>query len=230
MTHSLHVLSSAARRSSLARVADVIASAHHEAIWEALPEGLEPEMFAPRLAFLLERVEPGRRVLDVGCGEGRFAAELQHAGAEVVAADVAEEPLRRARAAVAGLDARLISPAGPWPFDDAGFDVVWAGEVLEHVADTAAWLSEARRVLRPHGRLLLTTPGHPLALRLRLALSGRAFARHFDPLGDHLRFYTRPGLRLVLERFGFERVEVRALRRAPLGAQPLAACAERSRY
>ena len=217
------------RSSSLAPMPDLAASAHHEAIWEALPVGLEPEAFSVRRAFLLGGVSVGERVLDVGCGEGRFAAELLGAGAKVVAADVAEEALRRARAAVPGLQTSLLPVQGPWPFGDAAFDVVWAGEVIEHVADTDAWLSEVHRVLRPGGRLVLSTPGHPLALRLRLALSGRAFAAHFHPLGDHLRFYTRTVLTDVLEQFGFERVAVRVQRPRPFAASLLLASAERPR-
>ena len=209
---------------------DVAASEHHEAIWEALPVGLESEAFAARRTFLLAGVSPGERVLDLGCGEGRFAAELSRAGADVTAADVAEEPLRRARAAVPGLDARLLPLQGAWPLDDVAFDVVWAGEVIEHVADTAAWLSEVRRVLRPGGNLLLSTPGHPFALRARLAVSGRAFARHFDPVGDHLRFYTRASLTDALETFGFERVAVGVARPRAFSAPLLLASAERSRF
>ena len=203
---------------------------YHEGIWEALPRGLEPSDFALRRAFLLGGVAAGERALDVGCGEGRFAAELAGAGLEVVAIDVAAEPLERARELHPELDLRLVDGEGTWPLPDASFDVVWAGEVIEHVADTAAWLSEVRRSLRPGGRLLLSTPAHPLLRRLGLALSERAFAAHFDPLGDHLRFYTRATLTRLIEGFGFEQVEVRSAGRPP-GARPvLLARAVRSRF
>jgi 2-polyprenyl-3-methyl-5-hydroxy-6-metoxy-1,4-benzoquinol methylase len=178
---------------------------------------------------LLARVRAGERVLDVGCGEGQFAAELARAGAVVVAADAAAEPLRRARAACPGLETLLLPLDGEWPLADASFDAVWAGEVIEHVADTGAWLSQVRRVLKPRGVLLLSTPGHPLALRLRLALSARAFAAHFDPLGDHVRFYTRAGLRELLEGFGFADVSIRTAGR-PVSQPSLLAVASRSRY
>ena len=104
--------------------------AYHEGLWQRVPEGLEPSDFALRSRFLLERVREGERVLDVGCGEGRFAAELTRAGARVVAVDVAEEPLRRARARHPELDLRLVDGEGSWELADACFDVVWAGEVI----------------------------------------------------------------------------------------------------
>jgi 2-polyprenyl-6-hydroxyphenyl methylase/3-demethylubiquinone-9 3-methyltransferase len=203
---------------------------YHEGLWETVPEGLDPSAFAPRSSFLLGHVRPGARVLDVGCGEGRFAAELAGAGAEVVGVDVAAEPLRRGRARHPGLDLRLVDGEGSWELPDAGFDLVWAGEVIEHVADTAGWLSEVRRVLRSGGTLLLSTPAHGPLTRLALAFSGRAFARHFDPRGEHLRFYTRGSLRELLADFGFHEVDVRAAGGVP-GARPvLLARAVRSRF
>lgn len=183
--------------------------AYHETLWQGVPAGLEPSDFAVRRRFLLEHVEAGDRVLDVGCGEGRFAAELLRVGALVVGIDVAEEPLARARALAPELDLRLVDGEGRWGLPDASFDVVWAGEVIEHVADTAGWLSELRRVLRSGGSLLLSTPTHERLTLLGLALSKRSFAAHFDPRGEHLRYYTRGTLSRLIEDFGFERVDVR---------------------
>lgn len=204
--------------------------AYHEALWQRLPEGLEPSDFAVRSRFLLAHVRAGERVLDVGCGEGRFAAELARAGASVVGVDVAEEPLRRARTRHPDLDLRVVDGEGAWDLDDAYFDVVWAGEVIEHVADTAAWLSEVRRVLRSGGRLLLSTPAHGPLARARLALSGRAFARHFDPLGEHLRFYSRDTLAQLLAEFGFEQISVGGAGGPPGARALLLAQATRSRF
>ena len=201
----------------------------HEALWESIPPGLEPAGFARRLRALLEHVEPGTRVLDVGCGEGRFAAALAQAGARVVGIDVAEEPLRRARERHPGLELRRVREDEAWPFDESSFDLVWAGEVIEHVADTAAWLSELRRVLRSGGSLLLSTPQTGRVELLLAALCGRAFARRFDPLGDHLRFYSRATLSRLIEDFGFHDVGVRSLGRLP-GRRGLWLHAVRSRF
>jgi 2-polyprenyl-6-hydroxyphenyl methylase/3-demethylubiquinone-9 3-methyltransferase len=203
---------------------------YHEGLWRGVPEALEPSDFALRRSFLLAHVAAGERVLDVGCGEGRFTAELANAGARVVGVDVAEEPLRRARARHPELDLRLLAGEDGWELEDAAFDVVWAGEVIEHVADTAAWLSEVRRVLRSGGSLLMSTPAHPRLTLMRLVLSKRAFAGHFEPRGEHLRFYSRETLTRLISDFGFERIDVRSAGGPPGARRLLLAHAIRSRF
>jgi 2-polyprenyl-3-methyl-5-hydroxy-6-metoxy-1,4-benzoquinol methylase len=166
-----------------------------------VPADAEPERFGLRRAFLLHNVAPRSTVLDLGCGAGEFSAALLEAGVQPVAVDVAHEPLRRARERVPGLDLRH------WPA--GGVDAVWVGEVIEHVVDVVPWLSEVRRVLRAHGTLLLSTPHHGRSTLLRLALSRRAFAEHFEPRADHVRFYSPATLRALLEDFGFDVAELR---------------------
>ena len=183
--------------------ADVV-SALHDAIWESVPADAEPERFALRRHFLLENVQPGATVLDLGCGAGEFSAALAQAGATPIGVDVAREALRRAAERVPGVDLRLWRGGEPLPLGDTSVDTVWAGEVIEHVVDVAPWLSEVRRVLRARGTLLLSTPHHgPLTL-LALALSPRRFAAHFEPRSDHVRFFSPRTLRALLDDLGFE--------------------------
>lgn len=179
-----------------------------QGIWAGVAPGTEPERFAVRGAWLLARVEPGTRVLDLGCGEGAFAAALHEHGAHPVGVDVVAEPLRRARARHPHLAWRLASPDGPLVLDDGAVDVVWAGEVVEHVVDVVGWLSEVRRVLPSGGRLLLTTPDHPPALLHRLADDPAAFDAHFDPRSDHLRFFSERTLRALVEDLRFDVAEL----------------------
>jgi ubiquinone/menaquinone biosynthesis C-methylase UbiE len=199
----------------------------YEDVWEALPEDLAPPALDVRRAFLLQRVGAGDRVLDVGCGDGRFCAELAQAGARPLGIDVAGRAIRRARERHPELDFEVVEPHGPWPLDDASFDAVWASEVIGHVADTARWLSEVRRVLKPRGRLLVTTPDHGL---LRRAIALVRFESHFPPLGQHLRFYTRRSLRALLEEFGFGDVRMSAGGRWPAARATLLAEARRRRF
>lgn len=182
----------------------------YEEVWRGLPDDLAAPHLEARRAFLLAGVSPGDQVLDLGCGDGPFVAALLETGARVTGADVAEAALERARARAPGAAYARIEPHGPWPFEDGAFDVVWASEAIEHVADTERWVNEVRRVLRPEGRLLVTTPNvGPL----------RRLARAPDPRGQHLRFYTRRTLRGLLRDMGFSDVRVRAGRRGLLFAR-----------
>ncbi|HEV3000989.1 MAG TPA: class I SAM-dependent methyltransferase [Solirubrobacteraceae bacterium] len=184
-----------------------------EDVWAAVPEGAEPEAFALRRDFLLAHLPAGARVLDVGCGEGAFSATMAGAGARPVAVDVADEPLRRLRARFPSLeDVRRAHAGRPLPLADGEVDAAWAGEVIEHVVDVGAFCAELRRVVRPGGPLILTTPDHPRALLLRLAARRRAFEDHFHPYADHLRFFTARTLTVVLRDAGFEDVRVRRRR------------------
>ena len=186
----------------------------YEELWERLPSELVPPDLALRRDFLLRELRPGDRVLDLGCGEGTFTALIaaaQPPPASVIGAEVARAAIERARAAHPGIDFRLVSLDAPLPFGDNSFDLVWASEVIEHVSDTARWLSEVRRVLSPDGRLLITTPHHG---RLRLFLHG--IESYSEPLGDHLHLYTKRSLRVLLAEFGFDGASVQTAAGPPL--------------
>jgi SAM-dependent methyltransferase len=90
------------------------------------------------------------------------------------------------------------------------------------VANTARWLSEVRRVLRPAGRLLLTTPNHP-----RLAILFGGLERYAEPLSDHLHLYTRKSLWRLLDEFDFGEITLRAAGGLPLMRPLLLASATR---
>jgi SAM-dependent methyltransferase len=195
---------------------------YYEDLWERLPDELEPPSFERRLAFLRGSVRAGDRALDLGSGAGDFTAALAEAGAVPIGVEVADAALARARRRHPDRDFRLVPLDRPLPFEDGSFELVWASEVIEHVTDTARWLSEVRRVLVPGGRLLVTTPSHG---RLRMALGG--IERFSEPLGDHLHLYTRRSLRTLLQEFGFVEIEVRAVEGPPLLRRSLFASAIR---
>jgi ubiquinone/menaquinone biosynthesis C-methylase UbiE len=184
---------------------------YYEELWARLPQDLQPPPFELRRRFLREHVRAGDHALDEGCGDGRFTGLLAEVGAEPIGVDVAEAALRRARTAHPRIRFVRTPMEGPLPFDDGAFDVVWASEVIEHVADTARWLSEVRRVIRPGGRLLLTTPNHS-----RLAILIGGLERYADPLSDHLHLYTQRSLRQLLDEFHFGQIGLRVVGGPPL--------------
>jgi SAM-dependent methyltransferase len=197
---------------------------YYEDLWEQLPEQRRLPDLERRLRFLRSALDPGQRVLDLGCGAGEFTAEIDAGGAEAVGVEVAEAAVALACRLHPDLDFRLVPIDGALPFGDASFDLVWASEVIEHVADTGLWLAEVRRVLAPGGRLLVTTPSHG---RLRLALGG--IGRYSPPLGDHLHLYSATSLRELLHEFEFVEVDVRAVGGPPLVKRIVLASASTAR-
>lgn len=195
---------------------------YYEELWGRLPAEIDLPDLALRRAFLLAHAHAANRALDLGCGDGRFTATLAAVAARVTGADVAEAALHRARCRHPELEFVRVPFDGELPFPDGAFELVWASEVIEHVADTARWLSEVRRVLVPRGRLLVTTPSHG---RLRLARHG--VDRYSPPLVDHLHLYTRRSLAGLLGEFGFAPVTVRTAAGVPALRRLLLAHAER---
>ena len=198
----------------------------YEDFWADAPADPEPWEFARRRELLLAEARPGERVLDLGCGAGRFVAALRDAGADPVGVELAEAALERARRVTPGADLRRVAPDGSLPLGHGEIDLVWCSEVLEHVPDTVGFLTEVRRVLRPGGRLLLTVPQHSRVKRTMIALAN--YDVHYDPLGEHVRFYTRRSLKRALEATGFTAVSLSTLGGPPLLRESLVARAERT--
>ena len=178
---------------------DHVASRYDDELWELVPAETAPP--PDHLRRFVRGLGCAARALDVGCGDGRLTLDLE--GDHVVAADPSTVALERARTRLAAPRFELveIAPDTELPFADGSFDLVLCAETIEHVRDVQLLISEARRVLRPRGRLAVTTPAH--GRRTGLDALVRGFERRFDPLSPHLRFFTRRSLSRLLEELGF---------------------------
>lgn len=142
-------------------------------------------------AWLLDLVRghlgPAKRVLDFGAGRGTFARVLNGEGGRAV---VCVEPDAAARSVLAA--GGLSAHASTGDIADASLDAVYSLNVLEHIDDDLAALSELRRCLKPGGRLLIYVPAFTI---LFSAMDRRV---------GHLRRYRRGQLLGRLEQAGFE--------------------------
>ena len=134
---------------------------------------------------------PGRRVLDLGCRDGALTRTFAD-GNEVVGVDADRDAL--AEAARRGIETHWADLDQALTFDDASFDVVVAGELLEHLRDPQRLVRDARRVLRPGGTLVGSVPN---AYRLKgrlLFLFGRPPEN--DP--THLQMFSGADVQALL--------------------------------
>lgn len=101
----------------------------------------------------------GKEVLDAGCGVGYGTAHLAAVARHIVGVDVAADAIEYAREHYGGANVEFArADALELPFPDDSFDVVCSFETIEHVRDAEAFVGELRRVLRPHGTCVLSTP------------------------------------------------------------------------
>jgi SAM-dependent methyltransferase len=126
-----------------------------------IPGQVDPDLWAEhvsRYAFAA-RWASGARVLDMACGAGYGTAELAGRARSAVGIDVAPEAVDHARSAYR-LPDLFFMPASVTavPFRDGSFDLITAFEVIEHLDNWRALLSEGRRLLRPNGVFLVSTP------------------------------------------------------------------------
>ncbi|MDH2416913.1 class I SAM-dependent methyltransferase [Nocardioides sp. CER19] len=170
-------------------------------------------------AQVIDLIGHDKRVLDVGCSTGELGRVLATRGCRVIglevdaaAAAVAEQHLERV--VVADVDSTPLSER----FEAAGFDVVVFSDVLEHLADPHAALTEAARLLGPNGRIVVSVPNvsHG-SVRLAL-LQDRPDAGPGLLDGDRVRLFTRQRLVDLLAGAGLVLDDLRGTLADPLDA------------
>lgn len=177
----------------------------------------------PRIAAILQCVPEGAEVLDLGCVQHDAAAEqnddwlhghLRDHAHEVVGLDTLGPAVRELRERgyhVIEADAEDFALGRE-------FDVIVAGELIEHLSRPGDMLECAHEHLRPDGRVVLTTPNVWRAIRLRRIILSPA---DYQPNPEHTSWYCPRVLRELFRRHGFSAYRVRGVRPPTLGLTDL---------
>jgi ubiquinone/menaquinone biosynthesis C-methylase UbiE len=176
-------------------------------------EHIRPWMNPSKFPWIMARIEreahllQGKRLLEIGCGLGYDSLEFLKRGVRVTATDLTPNAVALARRhfALAGVEADEVRTANALdlPFADNTFDAVWANGVLHATGDTRRAIAEARRVLKPGGRAIISHFYRKPSWMYWLSRYGRENIEHKDedpPVND---FYTEAE---ILAMFGGFRI------------------------
>lgn len=181
------------------------------------------------LEFLPQPLQ-GKRILDVGCGNGYWAGLIRARGAEVIGIDGSTQGLDHARREHPGIrfEQRLANDTLLSDLGVQAFDGLIAIEVIEHIFDPRGFIDSCTRALKPGGTLVLTTPYHGYWKNLALAVAGR-WDFHLTALqdGGHVKFWSRATLTRLLEEKGYRQIRFRGLGRLPYVWMGMAMAGER---
>jgi 2-polyprenyl-3-methyl-5-hydroxy-6-metoxy-1,4-benzoquinol methylase len=164
----------------------------------------------PPIIQAARSIPPHGSILDIGCGNGAILAEIRQLGSSwrLCGVESSKSAVRLARSQ--GFDVRLADASTDLIplFEQHSFDLVISVEVIEHVYDPRGLLRQAHALLRPEGRLVLTTPYHGYFKNLLIAVLGKGDA-HYNPLLDcgHIKFWSRQTLSSALEETGYQRIQ-----------------------
>jgi 2-polyprenyl-3-methyl-5-hydroxy-6-metoxy-1,4-benzoquinol methylase len=192
--------------------------------WHHEDEAYSTSYVAPVVIYFCKAYQATRssadvRLFEIGCGNGSMTRRLFDAGfTNIVGLDASESGLGLARKRVPRADYILSDLLYEPPAEMKGsFDFVVSTEVIEHLYSPAQLIRLARKLLKPTGCLVLSTPYNGYLKNVVIALLDKSDV-HFQPWyeGGHIKFWSKRSLRDFLLRNGFSPVGWRGAGRVPL--------------
>jgi 2-polyprenyl-3-methyl-5-hydroxy-6-metoxy-1,4-benzoquinol methylase len=161
-------------------------------------------MSSTRKKMILEAMGDisGWRILDIGCGVGILGSEMKKRGSVVEGVDISAASVDAAKKVIDGAHVSDIQNE-KLPFDDASFDVAVCTEVVEHLLFPENVMSEAHRVLKPGGFVIITTPNFLVwSNRLRMLFGRFDYTETGFLDRGHVHFFTEGSLSHMLGNAG----------------------------
>jgi len=143
-------------------------------------------------------------ILDVGCGSGNNSLALAAKGHKVRGVDISEEGIARYRSH--GFDGHVVDLESGIDYPGGTFDLVFCSEVIEHMTSPEILAGEMFRVLKPGGRLVLSTPNSAFWLYRALGMIGFTVSELQHP--KHFQFFSRRSLLKLLKNAGFQPLQL----------------------
>ena len=157
----------------------------------------------------------GKTALDVGCGAGLLTEPLARLGAQVTGLDAAPEVIAVAREHASAMDLDIDYRASPVEELEGHFDLITCMEVIEHVADAAAFAKALAKRLAPGGLLILSTPNATSWSRLMMITLGEGLGRIAKGTHDFDKFIGPDRMKSLLADAGLKCLDVEGVAWSP---------------
>ncbi|HLC49521.1 MAG TPA: class I SAM-dependent methyltransferase [Candidatus Andersenbacteria bacterium] len=168
----------------------------------------EEEIIFSYLDYIKHKQGNELQLLDIGCGSGMITKEIANKGFQVKGIDFSKTAVEKARAA--GVPAEVVDLDDGIPDGDNTYDVVLAGDIIEHVFDPMSVIREASRVVKPGGYFLVTIPNDVsvmVRIKTLLGISYQEVMYRRSGIYKHHTFFTLELLRYMLRKAGFSIVK-----------------------
>lgn len=172
---------------------------HFKTDYEGNPFEKNP-VFQKCQAFFMS--QPKGELLDIGCSDGEFCSGLVKNGMACHGIDLSSQHIEKAR--LRGIQAYVMDVSDDLSYATAQFNYIFAGEIIEHLFDTDAFLSECHRVLKKDGLLVLTTPNFTYIRHRIEMLLGQYPVCMWPRFKAHVRIFTHTQIKKDLEKHGFK--------------------------
>lgn len=144
------------------------------------------------------------KILDIGCGTGLNAKKLAEKGHEIIGIDISNIAIQQfCQNGFTGFQCDI---AQYIPFKNNTFDLIYASEVIEHLIDTELFIDEIYRILKPSGKLILSTINSTFWVFRITALLGKTVTEIQHP--GHIRFFSKAGLTNNIAKAGFKNIKI----------------------
>ena len=161
--------------------------------------------------IFLKWIGSDKRILDLGCYDGRDSELFLKSGNDVYGVEILEKPAKEAESRGIRVSVFDMDKLEFWPFESEFFDIIVCGDVIEHVINVDSFLSNIRRMLKSNGLVLISTPNiASIGRRLMLLfgknpyieISQKIEVNGFPSVG-HVRYFTVEILSKLLKYNGF---------------------------
>jgi len=160
------------------------------------------------LSILEEMKFENKNILDIGCYDGTFLSLIKNRSNNFYGLEASEWGFQKSRQKGINVQQYFFDDVAKFPHENGFFDIVIAGEIIEHIYDTDFFLSEIYRLLKPDGHLIISTPNIASLGRRLLLLFGKNPIIELSPnkldSSGHIRYFTFKALGEILEKHNFK--------------------------